>query len=283
MFRKTTALFLTAFLIILSVSAATAAGTGLFGELSGGEGADERLALLDGIAEEISVSLEGDPACMVSQAYCEGNRIFISYRAGGNHVVIQDGLDLGEDSYADIIAGDETEQEDGTVIGWKECIIPEDEDGDVLTFGLVFGESYESDGRNSISFTVKRNGYDRYLRGVSPANAYRAEAELALGKLDLKGTVRVFSPEQTAGWLAMYEEEKDTGVDVILCWNLYRNGEPVSIDLYGASGVNGTDELVFELMFPFMDDLSGLTLVPEYVEGGEKQDEAIPLEPVIPE
>jgi hypothetical protein len=33
-------------------------------------------------------------------------------------------------------------------------------------------------------------------------------------------------------------------------------------------------------MFPFLDDLSGLTLVPEYSEAGDKPDEAIVLEPV---
>ena len=66
---------------------------------------------------------------------------------------------------------------------------------------------------------------------------------------------------------------------MIACWNLYQNGEPVSVDLYGASEVL-TDGLVFSVMFPAMDDLTGLTLVPEYSEAGEKPDEAIVLEPM---
>ena len=66
--------------------------------------------------------------------------------------------------------------------------------------------------------------------------------------------------------------------DVISCWNLYRNGELVSVDLFGASEVL-TDGLVFSVMFPYMEDLSGLSLVPEYSEAGEKPDEAIVLEP----
>ena len=32
--------------------------------------------------------------------------------------------------YADIIAGNETRREDGSVIGWKECIVPEEEKGE---------------------------------------------------------------------------------------------------------------------------------------------------------
>ena len=51
--------------------------------------------------------------------------------------------------------------------------------------------------------------------------------------------------------------------------------------MYGASEIIGTDEVVFEVMFPHMDDINGLILVPEYSEGGEKQDEAIALEFVI--
>ena len=69
---------------------------------------------------------------------------------------------------------------------------------------------------------------------------------------------------------------------MIACWNLYQNGEPVSCDLSGASEVLG-DDVTFSVMFPFMEDLSGLTLVPEYSSAGEKPDEAIPLEPMARE
>ena len=95
--------------------------------------------------------------------------------------------------------------------------------------------------------------------------------------MDLKGTVVLISPEQAASWIAWQEGEEETGTDVIACWNLYQNGELVSCDLSGASEVL-TDGVVFSVMFPYMEDLSGLTLVPEYSAGGEKPDEAIPLE-----
>ena len=98
--------------------------------------------------------------------------------------------------------------------------------------------------------------------------------------VDMKGTIRIVSPEQAESWIAWQEVEEGTGTDVIGCWNLYQNGKLVSADLYGASEVTGADEIVFEVMFPHMNDLNGLSLVPEYSEGGEKTDEAIPLEPV---
>ncbi len=277
MFKKTTALTMTVFLILALISAAAASETGLFGILSRSEGADERLAFLEEIAEQVSASQTSDRFSVeVSQAYYEGNRIYISYKASGGRIEIHDGLELGDGSYADIIFGDVTEQEDGSVIGWKECIIPEGMATDTQTFHLVFGEDY----KNRISFTLNRKEYDQYLQGESQAESCRAQAELAMGKVDLKGTVRLISPEQAASWRSWQEGEEGTGTDVIACWNLYQNGEPVSFDLFGAIIADDTDEIIFEVMFPRMDDLSGLSLVPEYSEGGEKPEEAILLEPV---
>ena len=54
-----------------------------------------------------------------------------------------------------------------------------------------------------------------------------------MGKADLKGTVRLVSPEQAASWIA------------------------------------------------WMDDLTGLTLVPEYSLAGESTEEAIVPDPVV--
>ena len=74
----------------------------------------------------------------------------------------------------------------------------------------------------------------------------------------------------------------DTGTDVISSWNLDQNGELVSCDMFGASEVH-EDNVTFSLMFPFMENLSGLSLVPEYSKAGEKTDEAIILEPTVQE
>lgn len=279
MFRRTMALALAALLLMMAVSVAAASGGGLFAEMMETEYTDERLAALDAAAETISVSqTTGDVTVEVSQAWYEGNRVFVSFRSSG-FILIQDGLELEDGSYADIIAGGDTQLEDGSIIGWKECIVPEKELADTQTFLLA----YRTDGseeKTTLSFTLNQHAYDQSLQGVSPATAYQAQAVLYRGKVDLKGVVTLTSPEQAASWLAWQEGEEETGTDVIGCWNLYQNGKPVSTDLFGASEVIGTDRVDFTIMFPFLDDLRGLTLVPEYSEAGDKPDEAIVLEPV---
>ena len=277
MFRKIMSLIFAVSLLMLSVSAAEEAEAGLFGELIATDYSDERLAALDAAAEKVSVSqTAGSATVEVSQAYYEGNRVFISYTVSGPAEVL-DGLELENGSYADIIAGGEAPQENGPAIGWKECVVPEDETADPQTFCLAY-RTPESEEKRLLSFTVRHNVCDRYLQGVSQTASFQAQASLYTGKVDLMGTVRIISPEQAASWSAWMEGAEDTGTDVIGSWNLYQNGEPVSVDLFGAAEVNGTDEVVFSVMFPFLEDLSGLTLVPEYSEGGEKPDEAIVLE-----
>lgn len=278
MFRKTAALFLALALLILSVSAAAVSGNGLFSRMTETEYTDERLSALDEAAENISVSrTDSSVTVEVSQAYYEGNRVYISYRATAP-ILEEDGLSLEDGTYADIMAGGSTELEDGSVIGWKECIVPEDHLAQEQTFRLIYIIRGNKE-KQSLDFTLTHHEYDRYLQGVVESESCRARAILYRGKADLKGTVVLTSPEQAASWRAWQEGEESTGTDVIACWNLYQNGEPVSVDLYGASEVL-TDGLVFSVMFPAMDDLTGLTLVPEYSEAGEKPDEAIVLEPM---
>ena len=137
----------------------------------------------------------------------------------------------------------------------------------------------ENKDKRTLSFTLKHHKYDQFLQGNSPDALYHARAILYIGKVDLKGIVILTSPEQAASWLAWQEGKEGTGTDVISSWNLYQNGELVSCDLFGASEVH-EDDVTFSVMFPFMEDLSGLSLVPEYSGAGEKTDEAIILEPM---
>ncbi len=280
MFRKTTALFLAVSLMIVSVSAASASGSGLFHEMMETEYTDERLEVLEKVADTISVSRTEDSVTVeVSQAYYEGNRVYISYRASGP-IFEQDGLELEDGSYADITGGGSVLREDGSVIGWKECIVPESELAEVQTFCLVY-RNPDSEEKRALKFTLEHHAYDRYLEGISPSEAYQARAILYTGKVDLKGIVMMTCPEQAASWLAWQEGEEADGTDVIVCWNLYQKDELVSADLFGATAVHGTEKLTFGVMFPFMEDLSGLKLVPEYSEAGEKPEEAIALEPML--
>ncbi len=277
MTKKAMAFILAVIWAMVSFPAALASEGGLFAKMIETEYADERLSRLDEIAETVSVPQnEGGITVEVSQAYYEGNRVYVSYTASAP-IEEQDGLELEDGSYADIIAGGSVQQEDGSIIGWKECIVPEDELANTQTFCLVYRIA-GSEEKRMLKFTLKQNAYDQYLQGDSPAAAYQARTILYMGKIDLKGIVVITSPEQAASWIAWQEGKESTGTDVIACWNLYQNGELVSADLFGESAVNGTDEVVFSVMYPYIDDLSGLTLVPEYSEAGEKMDEAIRLE-----
>ena len=162
MFKKGLFLFLTAFLLICSVSLASASG--LFSELNETDYADERLPVLDEVADVVSVSQTIDSVTVeVSQAYYEGNRVYVSYKAT-EQIYEQDGLELEDGSYADIIAGGSVQQEDGSIIGWKECIVPEDALADNQTFCLVYSTPENKDKR-TLSFTLKHHKYDQFLQG----------------------------------------------------------------------------------------------------------------------
>ena len=73
-------------LIILSITAAVAAGLGLFEKLSQNENADVRLRPLSENAEKIAVTAttDGGVTVEIDQAFYEGNRVFVSYRMTGN-------------------------------------------------------------------------------------------------------------------------------------------------------------------------------------------------------
>ena len=271
---KKMVLLFAASLMIFSTSLASA--TGLFSEMNETEYADERLPILDEVADTVSTTqTEGSVTVEISQAYYEGNRVYTSYKAS-SQILEQDGLILEDGSYADIIAGGKVQKEDGSVIGWKECIVPEDELADTQTFFLEYSIP-ETAEKRKLGVALNRHEYSQFLSGVSTVESYQARAFMYIGKVDLKGIVVLTSPEQAASWLAWQEGADSTGTDVISCWNLYQNGELVSCDLFGESAVN-EDDVTFAVMFPFMEDVSGLTLVPEYSDAGEKPDEAIALE-----
>lgn len=130
-----------------------ALGPGLFSVLAGIEGADERLAQLEEIAERIDAKWHrGQTSIEIDQVWFEGDRIFISYRMSGERMPIREGLELVAGIRVEKIAGTETETENGDLIGWMECVVPEERIADAVTFQLVFGKSNE----NRLSFTTER-------------------------------------------------------------------------------------------------------------------------------
>ena len=177
-------------LLILSLSAALAAGLGIFDKIYEGGYPDERLPVLETVSEPVGTThTTGEGVTLeISKAYFEGDRVFVAYRLTGPRTYIElhegapeqeyewdvtenlvmagnfssndpeqqrmidfldgsgqrwalsensyvsDGLFLEDSTYADIIGGEEQFQEDGSILGWKECTVPEDRLEDTLTF-----------------------------------------------------------------------------------------------------------------------------------------------------
>ena len=337
-------------LIIVTMTAALAAGLGLFGELAQNQNADDRLTQLDEVSESLSVSLVTDDGITIEigQAYYEGNRVFVSYRLSGNLCSVQlhegapeenyswtevfentiaaetfgndipelqrlnawldgkgqrwgtsyeaslhDGLFLEDGAYLDIIGGDQVLQDDGSIIGWKECTIPADRLSDTLIFkavlfrgndikfqdGNTYKWLYQRGESTDIFFTLQHNDRYIFLKGSAGTDVYQAQAELASGKVDLKGVVRVAAP---AAWMEVWNSwENEENIDMIERWNLYQNGVLTSKKGTEAVRAEGDREIVFELLFQHMDSIEGLSLVPVYFQSGEHPDEAIRIEQVV--
>ncbi|MBR3743275.1 MAG: DUF4179 domain-containing protein [Clostridia bacterium] len=346
--KISTAMILVIVLIIVSMTAALAAGLGLFGQLAQDDkNVDSRLAGLEEAADTVSASLTTEDGITVEigQAYYEGNRVFMAYRLSGNlfsaelyegapegdypwdlvlencigaehwvndvpelqrlnawmdgkgqhwgtahEAALHDGLSLADGTYLDIIGGDNVIQADGSVIGWKECEIPEDRIADTLTFKAVlfrgnyvkfqdentFKMRYERGESTDIFFTVKHNDHAVFLKGTASSEMYQSQVEFASGQIDTRGTVRLTCP---AEWVNIEETwENEQHLDYIADWKLYQNGTPV--EGYGTEGIRVMDQqtLVFTLMFNRVDKLENLTLVPVYSQTGEHPNEAIPIE-----
>ena len=85
-------LMIALFIISISVSAASASETGLFGKMIETEYTDDRLEAIDNAAETVSISqTTGQTTVEISQAYYEGNRIYISYYVNGAAEILDGG------------------------------------------------------------------------------------------------------------------------------------------------------------------------------------------------
>ena len=332
-------------LIILSMTAALAAGLGLFGVLSRQYGQDSRLSALDSASENIGMewTIDDDVVLRIDQAYYEGDRVFISYRMSGHwyssalhdgapdgiphwdweedfiaaenlmstiperqqdillldgksrrwiecdEINLHDGMSLADGTYLDIIGGEQFVLPDGSAVGWKECVIPEDRVLETLTFrvrlfsihGIMFqdGPTYRyaaQGGREQhLDLTLTRNDSLEKLSGESFQKDHSAAVLLTAGHIDLRGTATLRCPDT---WIEAWNTwDTAQSLDIIADWHLYRNNVPVSDTGLQAVYSKEGNSLVFDLQFPQTDDLEGLALVPEYSLTGEHPEEAIVL------
>ncbi len=203
-------------------------------------------------------------------------------------VNVHDGLQIGE-TYLDIIGGEYYYLEDGTLMSWKECIVPEELAADEVTFSIgVFttGSAYyqtaealytfgtERGETTWHDFTVKKAAPGVALTGTAQTADWTATADLTASAIDVKGTVTLKCPES---WVAAIDSwENPDQVDYIHYWALYIDGQPV--DGYNLDAcIYGKEPLTFGICYK-LDALSeDMKLVPEYRYAGEKLDEAIVL------
>ena len=116
------------------------------------------------------------------------------------------------------------------------------------------------------------------LRGSKQANSWQAKAAATAGKADMQVTIRLASDEQVKARNDLETGSGEVSTDLIIYWDLYRNGQLIN-DVYGENRVfmNG-NEVVYEIGFPYMDNVSSLSLVPMYARTGGHEDEAIVIE-----
>jgi hypothetical protein len=213
--------------------------------------------------------------------------------AAVKQTILSDGITLEDGTYADIIGGDDQVQADGSVIGWKECEIPDDHLEDTLTFKLTLRHSStvnfqdgttlkcasDKEGSDTeVRFTLNRNDRCTFLKGSTQWEDYTASGTFACGQVDIRGSLVMTCPEE---WAAAYDDWEWNGVtDTIWDWHVYRGDTLVTENAVQCVSGEGSTEVEFELLIPKMDDTSGLKLVPVYRKTGAHPDEAIPLVPV---
>ncbi len=202
---------------------------------------------------------------------------------------LHDGLSLADGTYLDIIGGDNIIQEDGSVIGWKECEIPEDCLKETLTFqarlyrihSIIFQDrttyrqSTEKGETTCFEFTLQQKKDLTQLKGSRSGSDYQAVAELTAGHIDLRGKITVTCPET---WIQVWNTwENPDHIDMIDDWYLYANGQVISEGGMQGVGANGENQLVFDVLFRVPDDLTNLALVPVYQDRQPHTEEAIYL------
>ncbi len=181
-----------------------------------------------------------------------------------------------------IIGGDCILQEDGTLIGWKECEVPEElQSADELTvcFGTFTNDYtwyqdgttlYESNGLSARytteywPFLVKKDDSSVKMTGIGGNEAWSATADVSLSKVDLRGIITLKCPEswigEWDGW-PMVEMNDETVND----WKVYVNGVQLEgYNLNGSTRIVDDTTLEYEICFQHVDPTAEIELVPVY-------------------
>ncbi len=207
---------------------------------------------------------------------------------------VHDGLQLEDGTYLEIIGGDWIQQEDGSLVGWKECVVPADAAADELnvqigTFlsDVVYyqeGRTLRIDYRTSSketglwhTFTVKKASDNLSLTGTVDAGEWSAAANMSLSAIDIRGEITVKAPQSWLDFWLDWEYSGETP-DYIHDWYVYVDG--VKLDghnLNGGVGAGGEGELVYYVCYQHVDPESEIRLVPNFSGSGVREELAIVL------
>ena len=199
---------------------------------------------------------------------------------------LHDGLMLADGTYLEIIGGDITVQEDGSIIGWKECEVPPGKRDETLEIKAVLFRTrsihYQNGPDYSVSntrgettdilFTVTRNDSLTYLSGTFMNDVYAVAADFTAGCI--KGEIRLSCPEE---WVKAHDDwAYNSNEDLIEEYRLYAGNAP--LENGGPEWERYEDHMIFfGLTYSRPEILEGLRLVPIYTQSGPRMQEAIPL------
>ncbi len=209
-------------------------------------------------------------------------------------VGVHDSMYLPDGSYLDITGGDFYAREDGVMVGWKECIVPEGIDAEELEVQIGtylidtlyyqdekdFYIAYQVRSRDTkqlFSFTVKKSDYAAPVTGSVSDEDWSAVANLTLSAIDLKGEVIVKAPQS---WHDYWLDRDYTGEepDCIDDWQLYVNGKKApGHNFNGGIGPAGAGELKFYVLYEHIDPTNEVMLVPHFTNSGAKPEWGIIL------
>ena len=211
---------------------------------------------------------------------------------------LSDGLDLEDGNYADIVDGDSEYKEDGTLVGWKKCKIPQESKKDTLTFKLIlsrghsiafqdyttYHRNYERGEKTEICFTLSKDERVQCKTGTLHTDGYDVKAEIISGRDELRCTITLTGvSEDWENAVNTWNSEDFTEMtmpDIITGWNLYQNGSYFNTDdvvMY----TTGPATVTYEIMVPGKDNGSDLKLVPVYEESGEHAKETVYLKEIV--
>jgi len=205
-------------------------------------------------------------------------------------VNVHDGLQIG-DEYLDIIGGEYYWLEDGTLMSWKECVVPEALAADEVTFSIgVFttGSAYYQTEEALYTFgvdrgettwhdfTVKKAASGVTMTGTAQTADWTATADLVASAIDVKGEIIVKGPK---GWTDIWTNWENPGkLDYINDWVLYIGGvKAEGHNLDGGVNAQKDGTVCFTLCYKLDALTADMKLVPKYRYAGEKPDEAIVL------